>query len=262
MRTRQKTDKELLQGLTPKKRATSFVGMRDELLADLLQREPFHFDINSDALYNQLRQSYEKQGQRAAADVYARSAAMTGGYGNSYAHSAAAQAYGSYLDALHEKEMQLYENAYDRYADENDRRLSMLKTVIGLENEQYDRNTDAEKTMYEREQEQMQAQQKSEQDAYERNQDTLNFAYKMAQLGDFSYLKNAGIDVSALEAAANAKKNAPEKISVNIQNNAEETYYYRGYSALIRYLDRQIGYGQLTVKGKKQIVKALTGRTI
>ena len=82
----------------------------------------------------------------------------------------------------------------------------------------------------------------------------------MAQMGDLSYLKNMGVDVSSLEALAAEKENEPEKISVSIQNAAEETYYTAGYSALVRYLDRQIVYGQLTEKGKAQIIKALTGR--
>lgn len=215
--------------------------LRDSLLEELLNTQPFEFDLNADALYQQYRNAYTRQGQDAADDAFGKAATLTGGYANSYAQAVAGQTYNDYMLKLQDKGLQIYENAYDRYEQENDRRQDLYKLLSDREKEEYSR---------------LQTAQKNE---YDKQQDALSFAYKMVQLGDFSYLEEAGVDVSALQQAAEDKENAPEKISVTIQNTAEETYYYYGYSALLRYLNRQIAYGQITEKGKEQIVKALTG---
>ncbi|MBE6812164.1 MAG: hypothetical protein E7523_04705 [Ruminococcaceae bacterium] len=227
--------------------------LRDTLLEELLQTQPFEFDLNADALYRQYRDSYSRQGEDAAADAFGKAASLTGGYANSYAQSVAAQTYDDYMLALQDKGLQIYENAYDRYKQENDRKADLYKLISDREKEEYDRLQEAEQEAYEREQ-------TAEKAAYDKQQDILSFAYKMAQLGDFSYLEAAGVDISDLQAAAKEKENAPEKISVTIQNTAEETYYYYGYAALLNYLNRQIAYGQISEKGKNQIIKALTGR--
>ncbi len=216
--------------------------LRDTLLEELLNMQPFDFDLNADALYQQYRDSYARQGVDAAADAFGKAATLTGGYANSYAQTVAAQTYDDYMLRLQDKGLEIYENAYDRYQQEYDRKADLYDMVSKYEKEEYSRLQNAES------------------EAYEKQQDILSFAYKMAQLGDFSYLQEAGIDISALQAAAKEKEDAPEKISVTIQNTAEETYYYYGYSALVRYLDRQVAYGQLTEKGKNQVIKALTGR--
>ncbi len=242
MSTNKKKDEELLQEQNSVVVAGDAGILRDSLLEELLNMQPFEFDLNADALYQQYRDSYVRQGTDAAADAFGKAATLTGGYANSYAQTVAAQTYDDYMLRLQDKGLEIYENAYDRYKQENDRKADLYDMVSKYEKEEYSRLQDAEKS------------------DYEKQQDALSFAYKMAQLGDFSYLQEVGIDISALQAAAKEKEDAPEKISVTIQNTAEETYYYYGYSALVRYLDRQVAYGQLTEKGKNQVIKALTGR--
>ncbi|MBR2415009.1 MAG: hypothetical protein IKB13_10960 [Clostridia bacterium] len=253
MSNKKKPEEELL----PEQAASAVKGdlgiLRDALLEELLHTQPFEFDLNADALYRQYRDSYSLRGEESAADAFGKAVSLTGGYANSYAQSVAAQTYDDYMLKLQDKGLQIYENAYDRYKQENDRKADIYKMISSREEEEYARLQDAEKEAYKREQESQKAD-------YEKQQDALSFAYKMAQLGDFSYLQEAGIDISALLSAAKEKENAPEKISVTIQNTAEETYYTYGYAALVRYLDRQISYGQITEKGKSQILKALTGR--
>ncbi len=242
MTDKKKTEEELLQE-QPSVTVKGDAGLlRDKLLEELLNMKPFEFDLNADALYRQYRDFYSRQGEEAAADAFGKATTLTGGYANSYAQTVAAQTYDDYMLALQDKGLEIYENAYDRYRQEYDRNADLYKMASDREKSEYERLQDAEKT------------------AYDKQQDILSFAYKMAQIGDFSYLKAAGIDISDLQAAANEKENAPEKISVTIQNTAEETYYYYGYSALVLYLNRQIAYGQITEKGKNQIIKALTGR--
>lgn len=253
MSTKKKTEEELLQQSLTDGNVTDYAAMRDELLDELLTAEPFAFDLNTDALYRQYRDAYTRQGADAAGDAFGKASALTGGYANSYAQSVAAQTFNDYMLALQDKGLQLYENAYDRYRDEADRKAQLYEIADSLEREEYERAKENEQTEYERQQENAKI-------SYDREQDTLSFAYKMAQLGDFSYLKKAGIDVSELEAAAKQEETQPEKISATIQNTAQETYYSYGYSALVYYLNLQIAYGQITEKGKQQVIQALTGR--
>ncbi len=278
-------NKTITTAVKRKKDDTDYAAMREELLEGLLYAKPFEFDLDTDALYRRYAESYRRQGSEAAGDAFGKAASLTGGYSNSYAASIAAQTYNEYMSALQDKGMQLYENAYERYTDDYERRKDLYSMTDSLEREQYDRESAAEQEEYERgvyaekteydrarEAEETEYERRTqrekldydraedaEKQTYDRRQDDLAFAYKMAQLGDFSYLKKAGIDVSFLESEALAEQQAPEQISVNIQNGAEDAYYYSGYAALVRYLNRQIGYGRLTEKGKQQIIATLTG---
>lgn len=275
MSSKKKTDAQLL---AEEQQKVDYAAVRKELLDGLLNAQPFAFDLNADALYRQYKDSYTRQGLDAAQNLFGKAATMTGGFGNSYAQSVAAQTYNDYMLSLQDKGLQIYENAYDRYQDDLDRKADLFRIADNLEQEEYDRAQDAlkredalEQKEYDRELDALKREDALEQKEYDREQDalkqseesrqnTLSFAFKMAQLGDFSYLKELGMDITQLENAAKQESDAPEKISVSIQNTAQETYYTYGYAALVYYLNLQIAYGQITEKGKAQVLKALTGR--
>lgn len=86
----------------------------------LLNREDFSFDINGNALFNQYKDFYQKQGQLAMMDTIGQASAMTGGYGNSYATSAGQQAYQQNLDQLNQIVPELYQLALQQYQMEGD----------------------------------------------------------------------------------------------------------------------------------------------
>ena len=75
----------------------------------------FSYDVNSDALYQQLAEQYMSKGNLAMQDAMGQAAAMTGGYGNSYAATVGNQAYQSYLQQLNDKVPELYQLALERY---------------------------------------------------------------------------------------------------------------------------------------------------
>ena len=75
----------------------------------------FSYDVNSDALYQQYADQYMRQGKLASADVMGQAAAMTGGFGNSYAATVGNQAYQSYLQQLNDRVPELYQLALERY---------------------------------------------------------------------------------------------------------------------------------------------------
>ena len=98
-----KKEEELLQEETSASGATDYALMRDTLLQELLDTPNFTFDLNADALYQQYRNSYMRQGREAAGDAFGKAASLTGGYANSYAQTVAAQTYDSYMLALQDK---------------------------------------------------------------------------------------------------------------------------------------------------------------
>lgn len=81
-------------------------------------REKFSYDLNGDALYQQYKDKYIQQGKMAMQDTMGQAAALTGGYGNSYASTAGNQAYQAHLENLNDVVPELWQMAYDRYNQE------------------------------------------------------------------------------------------------------------------------------------------------
>ena len=82
-----------------------------------------------------------------------------------------------------------------------------------------------------------------------REKDALETALALAKYGDFSLLGGFTDNASALRA----------RIPASVQKGAENAYAYGGRSALTAYLDRQVGYGQITEEDKRRILVLLTG---
>lgn len=90
----------------------------EEIMNKILNREKFSYDLNGDALYQQYKDKYIQQGKMAMQDTMGQAAAMTGGYGNSYAASVGNQAYQAQLNNLNDVIPELYQMAYDKYNQE------------------------------------------------------------------------------------------------------------------------------------------------
>lgn len=107
----------------------------DEKLADYISqwegRPDFSYDFNADALYQQYKDKYIKQGKMAMADTIGQASAMTGGYGNSYAQSVGQQAYQGQLEQLNDIVPELYQMAYDRYNQDGQDILSTIGLLRG-----------------------------------------------------------------------------------------------------------------------------------
>ena len=87
----------------------------DSTVGNILNRKDFKYDVNTDALYNQYKDRYVNLGKQAMQDTMGQAAALTGGYGSSFAQLAGQQAYQGYLQGLTDKIPELYQIALDRY---------------------------------------------------------------------------------------------------------------------------------------------------
>lgn len=109
----------------------------------IANREDFSLDLNNDALYEQMRRDYINQGRMAMEDTMGQAAALTGGYGNSYAQTAGQQVYNQHLGALNDAIPELYQMGLDRYNAEGDRLLDLYSLYKSeerqaIEDQRYD----------------------------------------------------------------------------------------------------------------------------
>lgn len=116
------------------------------LYEKIVNREPFRYDINEDMLYRQYAQQYTDQGRLAMEDAMGRAAALTGGYGSTYAQSVGQQTYDSYLQRLNEVIPELYDRRYQAWQDEG----TQLERQYSLLGDLKDREAAAEQEAYER----------------------------------------------------------------------------------------------------------------
>ena len=128
-----------LSALRPKDYASSFASQLEALYQEISSRPGFSYDPGSDAAYQSYALQYARQGRAAMADTLGQTAHLTGGYGSSYAQSAAQQSYQRYLQQLSDVLPQLQSAAYSRYRDEGDALLDRYKLLQGQDEEAYGR---------------------------------------------------------------------------------------------------------------------------
>lgn len=112
-----------------------------ELLNEILNRGDFSYDVNTDPLYQQWSQMYQREGDRAMRDTMSEAAASAGGM-NSYAITAAQQANNYYGSQINDKIPELYELAYQMYLGEKESKVQDLGLLQQLDETQYSRYRD------------------------------------------------------------------------------------------------------------------------
>ena len=117
-------------------------GEMEQTLQDILNRKPFSYDVNSDALYQQYAQQYAQQGRLAMEDTMGKAAALTGGYGNSYAQSVGQQTYNDYMGRLNDMVPELEQRAYQRYQAEGAELLDRYSLMQNAQDREYSRYQD------------------------------------------------------------------------------------------------------------------------
>lgn len=112
------------------------------MLDQIMNRQPFQYDANADPLFQIYKDQYIMGGKRAMQDTMGAAAALTGGYGNSYAQTVGQQQYNQYMENLMGIIPELSEMAYGRYQDEGDALERNYNLLNQLENQDYGRYRD------------------------------------------------------------------------------------------------------------------------
>ena len=188
----------------------------ERLYAAITGRPAFSYDPASDPVYNSYAQSYQRRGRLAMRDTMGQAAALTGGYGSSYAQSVGQQQYDSYLQSLGEALPELYGMAWQRYNAEGD----ALKTAWELASERSEVKRESEREAAEREA----AAQKSAETARRENYDRLyKLIYNSGYNPNETELSDSGM-TGEQAAALLAEYRRRNKIGTS------NTYTYRGGS--------------------------------
>ncbi len=114
-----------------------------ELMGRILDREEFRYNLDGDALYRQYRDQAMRDGHLAMQDSMGQAAALTGGYGNTYAQSVGRQAYDRQLEKLSGKIPELYALALDQYRQQSQELQNRYSMLSGMERQDYARYQDA-----------------------------------------------------------------------------------------------------------------------
>ena len=187
------------------------------MIKDMLERPEFSYDPDSDVVWQSYQKAYGREGDRATQNALGAAAAASGGMPSSYATTAAAQAGNYYAAQAADKIPELYEAAYNRYLNEFNMDASKIGIVQGQEQTDYNRyldelgqwNTDrnfeynkfaGDRAQWNADREFAYNQLLDEINSQtQQRQEALDFANMAAQYGDYNYLKDLGIDTSALE---------------------------------------------------------------
>ena len=130
---------ESLASLRPADYQSSFAAQLEALYQEISSRPGFSYDPASDAAFQSYAAQYARQGSAAMKDTLGQSAHLTGGYGSSYAQSAAQQSYQRHLQQLSDMLPQLQSVAYNRYRDTGEALLDRYGLLQGQEEAEYDR---------------------------------------------------------------------------------------------------------------------------
>jgi len=130
----------------PKDYSFSDKDLLEKTKNDFLNSASFSYDLNSDPLYHQYKDSYIKEGKRAMEDTVGNASSLTGGYANSYAVSAGNAAYNEYVDKLNDVIPELYSLAYQGHKDKLARLSDRLEYLTDRDNEEYSRYSDSYKS--------------------------------------------------------------------------------------------------------------------
>lgn len=105
-------------------------------------REAFQYNAADDGMYQQMVDRYIQQGKMAMQDTMGQAAAMTGGYGNTWAQNAGQQAYQGYLNGINDMVPQYYQMALDRYQLEGENLYNQYAALSAEEQQAYGRYVD------------------------------------------------------------------------------------------------------------------------
>ncbi len=199
-------EQQSIAALQPGEYQSGFEAQLSALYDQLASRPGFSYDPAQDAAYQSYAALYQRQGKAAMADTLGKAAALTGGYGSSYAQSTAQQAYSQYLQALNEVLPQLQQQAYARYSDQGDALAQQYALVQARQQAEYEQWQDEQKAWeqaLERAAKQTETLQKQDVNAYE------------TMLGYFA-------DKAAAEqkASAGARVNSGKQAEVSVQKES------------------------------------------
>ena len=154
---------------------TSYSDQVRDMMDTIMGREKFTYDVDKDPLFQQALASAMGSGKTAMQDTIGQASALTGGYGSTYATSAANQAYNAFIEDAYDNLPQYYQMAMEAYQMEGDDLYRQLDMLVGADEREYSRNVTAFDATY-------QHRNQMYNEAYQQFRDAKNDAYNIANL--------------------------------------------------------------------------------
>ena len=110
--------RDSVAAMQPEDYTSGFEARLQELYDQIAGREAFSYDPEEDEMYKRYAKLYAAQGAAAMEDTMGQAAALTGGYGSSYAQAVGQQAYDRYLGELAALVPELRQAALAEYTQE------------------------------------------------------------------------------------------------------------------------------------------------
>lgn len=133
---------ETQEGKRPGEYSSVWDSQIRQAMQDILNRQQFRYNLNGDALYRQYREQAMKNGRLAMMDTMGQAAALTGGYGSSYAQSVGQQAYQQEMTGLTDRIPELYALAMEQYRQTGQELMNRYELLSGQEQQDYSRYRD------------------------------------------------------------------------------------------------------------------------
>ena len=183
----------------------------EALYQALIGRQPFQYRAQDDPLYRSYAERYVQNGRMAMRDSMAGAAALTGGYGSSYAQAVGQQQYDEYLRLLSEALPELYGTAYQQYRDEGEALRERYDLAHERTEEAYSREQAAQAAEYQRQRDALaderyaaEQESKAAQQRYKQQQDSYQNLVKLISATGYvpsdSELGAAGLTRASAEA--------------------------------------------------------------
>lgn len=118
---------------------TSYSDQVRDMISQIQGRDKFSYDVDKDPLFQQALASAMNSGRSAMQDTIGQASALTGGYGSSYATSAANQAYNAFIEDAYDNLPQYYQMALDAYQSEGDEMYRQLGMLTDADEREYGR---------------------------------------------------------------------------------------------------------------------------
>ncbi len=112
-------------------------------LYDTMKKRHFDYNVEDDVSYQNYARLYAKQGKAAMEDTMGEAAALTGGYGSTYAQVAGQQSYNQYLQELAKLAPEFEENAWQRYNAESEQLMDRYELLEDRQDAEYQRWQDS-----------------------------------------------------------------------------------------------------------------------
>lgn len=131
-----------IQNAKPQGYNSKYGDQMDSLLQQITNPGKFSYDFNGDELFKMYADEYTQRGKQASLDAMGQAAALTGGYGNSYAQQVGQQAYDQNLTQLYDRGMELRDRAYQQWLDEQNSRYNQYNLLSNADQTDYGRYRD------------------------------------------------------------------------------------------------------------------------